>query len=220
MAEDPPESGPEQSPDSAGPQSEEIQHSQVSAIVPERVARGVFSTGAVVVQGNHEFIIDFLLRMNSPQQVAARVVMPPAVVGQLVMALQQNLQNYEGKFGPVPTPQLAGDQPSEQTSARDLYEQLKLADDVLSGNYANAVVIGHSATDFCFDFITTFFPRSAVSCRVYLAAPNAKRFLDSLKHAFAQFQRKNAEQQQAPDDPPDPTERESHDPDDFDQPLN
>ena len=51
MAADPPESGPEQSPDSAGPQSEEIQHSQVSAIVPERVARGVFSTGAVVVQG-------------------------------------------------------------------------------------------------------------------------------------------------------------------------
>eukprot|EP00913_Durusdinium_trenchii_P023417 g21995.t1 len=192
--------------DASGPKSEEIRHSQVAAIVPEHVARGIFSTGAVVVQGNHEFIVDFLLRMNAPQQLAARVVMPPAVVGQLIVALQQNVQNYETKFGPTADPRPQGEQqPQEQTSARDLYEQLKLPDDVLSGRYANAVVIGHSATDFCFDFITTFFPRSAVSCRVYLAAPNAKRFLDSLKHSFAQFQRKLAERNQ-PQSPPPPTD--------------
>ncbi len=45
-------------PDEEGPYCEEIQHSQVSALVPERVARGVFSTGAVVVEGAHEFILD------------------------------------------------------------------------------------------------------------------------------------------------------------------
>ena len=190
-----------------GPQSEEIRHSQVGAIVPEHVARGVFSTGAVVVQGNHEFIIDFLLRMTSPQQLAARIVLPPGVVGQLIAALQQNIQNYEAKFGPTADPRPLGEQQQEQTSARELYEDLKLPDAVLSGSYANAVVIGHSATDYCFDFITTFFPRSAVSCRVYLASPNAKRFLDSLKHAFAQFQKKLAEQRakqpppQNPDSP-------------------
>ncbi len=64
-------------PEEEGPFCEEIQHSQVSAVVPERVARGVFSTGAVVVQGAHEFILDFLLRMSQPQQVAARVVLSP-----------------------------------------------------------------------------------------------------------------------------------------------
>lgn len=201
-----PEPTPPLPPDSSGPKSEEIRHSQVGAIVPEHVARGIFSTGAVVVQGNHEFIVDFLLRMNSPQQVAARVVMPPAVAGQLIVALQQNVQNYETKFGPTADPRPLGEQqPQEQPSARDLYDQLKLPDDVLSGRYANAVVIGHSATEFCFDFITTFFPRSAVSCRVFLAAPNAKRFLDSLRHSFSQFQKKIAErnqQQPPPDDAP------------------
>ena len=77
----------------------------MSALVPERVARGVFSTGAVVVQGAHEFILDFLLRMSQPQQVAARVVLPPGVVAQFIAALTDNLNNYQSKFGQpvVPT---------------------------------------------------------------------------------------------------------------------
>jgi hypothetical protein len=58
----------------------------------------------------------------------------------------------------------------------------------MSGVYANAVMIGHTASEFSLDFITTFFPRSAVSSRVFVAAPNAKRLLDSLKHSFQQFQ--------------------------------
>ena len=73
----------------------------MSAVVPERVARGVFSTGAVVVQGGHEFILDFLLRMSQPQQVAARVVLPPGVVAQFIAALTDNLNNYQSKYGPV-----------------------------------------------------------------------------------------------------------------------
>ena len=60
------------------PHSQEVRHSQVSALVPKGVARGVFSTGAVVLQGQHEFIIDFLLRMTMPHQVAARIVMTPS----------------------------------------------------------------------------------------------------------------------------------------------
>ena len=43
---------------------------------------------------------------------------------------------------------------------------------MLSGRYANAVLIRHSATEFCFDFITNFYPQSAVSARVYIAAPH------------------------------------------------
>lgn len=177
------------------PQTQEIRHSQVSAIVPERVARGVFSTGAVVLQGSHEFIIDFLLRMTRPQQVAARVVLPPAVVARFIAALEENLKNYESKFGPPPTPNVPRSPNVSQTSAQELYDQLKLADEVVSGTYSNAVMIGHSATEFSFDFITTFFPRSAVACRVYLAAPNVPRLLDSLKSSFGQYQQKLAEQQ-------------------------
>lgn len=188
-----------------GPQTEEIRHSQVGALVPERVARGVFSTGAVVVQGSHEFIIDFLLRMTAPHQVAARVVLAPSVVAQLIHALRENLNNYEKKFGPPIVPQLPGSSgqsapQAQQTSVQDLYSELKLPEDVLSGNYANAVMIGHTGSEFSFDFITTFYPRSAVSCRVYMSAPSVPRFLESIRHSYEKFLEKL--HQQRPPEPP------------------
>jgi hypothetical protein len=198
-------------PDEEGPHCEEIQHSQVSAIVPERVARGVFSTGAVVVQGPHEFILDFLLRMSQPQQVAARIVLPPGVVAQFIAALADNLNNYQSKYGPPLMPAVPGGQPpaaaASPVSAQELYEQLKLHDDVLSGNYANAVMIGHTPCEFCFDFITTFFPRSAVSSRVFMAAPGVPRLLDSLKHSFEKYQQKLAQHRNNPPPAPAPPEK-------------
>jgi len=198
-------------PDEEGPYCEEIQHSQVSAVVPERVARGVFSTGAVVVQGAHEFILDFLLRMSQPQQVAARIVLPPGVVAQFIGALTDNLNNYQAKYGAPIIPNGPAGQPAPPpaapVSAQDLYEQLKLQDDVLSGNYANAVMIGHTPCEFCFDFITTFFPRSAVSSRVFMAAPGVPRLLDSLKHSFEKYQQKIQQQRNTPPQaPPAPEE--------------
>lgn len=211
---------PGQNPAAGGnePYSQEIQHSQVGAIVPERVARGAFSTGAVVLNGTHEFIIDFLLRMTKPHQVAARVILPPAVVPRLIAALRENIENYKKKFGPPASPQLTPEAQAAQanqatkTTPQELYEQLKLADDVISGTYANAVMIGHTATEFSFDFITSFFPRSAVSCRVYLAAPNVPRFLESLTHSFEQFQRKIAQQQQQTPPPSPPPESKPPEP--------
>ncbi len=176
-------------------QSQEVRHSHIGALVPEKVARGVFSTGAVILNGNYEFIIDFLLRMNRPHQVAARVVLPPAVVPRMIQALQENLDNYKSRFGEPKLPDAAlpkpGQPPQPQVSAEELYEQLKFGQTDMWGTYANAVMIGHTPTEFSFDFITTFFPRSVVSNRVFLSAPNVPRFLDSLKHSFQQFQNKN-----------------------------
>jgi hypothetical protein len=228
------------------PQSQEIRHSQVSALVPKGVARGVFSTGAVVLQGAHEFIIDFLLRMAMPHQVAARVVMTPAVLGRFIAALRENLGNYQRTFHPEQIPGVtqidtahvapqsspvapvaseakpAGQTPAapqapanpesmalSQNSVQDLYDQLKMADEMLSGAYANAVMIGHTASEFSFDFITTFFPRSAVSSRVYMSAGNVPRFLSSITHAFEQFQKKFGQQQ--PPQPPPPSHPERGD---------
>ena len=88
-------------------QSQEIQHSQVGALVPENVARGVFSTGAVVLNGNHEFVVDFLLRMTRPHQVAARVVIPPPVVPRMIQALTDNIENYKKRFGEPKLPDAA-----------------------------------------------------------------------------------------------------------------
>lgn len=245
--------------DKSRPRSEQLRHEQVSALVPAHVAAGVFCTGAVVLEGSTEFVIDFLLRLNKPQRVAARVVLSPAVVGRFASALAENVRLYEQQFGDqrlrplqpigaaddaanqrstddvedaeqaadrdefgadsgtkpdaesssdlpggldapllagagVPAPmehdQTTGDG-TTKTSVSELYEQLKLPDEQLSGSYANAVMVGHTASEFSFDFITTFFPRSAVSQRVFMAAGNVRPFLDSLTHAFSQFQQKH-----------------------------
>src|ERR1700680_815884 len=82
--------------------SQDFQIANLSARVPEKVARGVFSTGALVLQGASEFVLDFLLRMNQPHQVVARVVMPNHLVPQFIEALNTNLENYKKTFGPPP----------------------------------------------------------------------------------------------------------------------
>lgn len=180
--------------------TQEIQHSQVSARVPDKVGRGVFSTGAMVFQGPHEFVIDFILRMAHPHHVAARVVMPHSIVPSVLNALRDNLNGYISKFGPPPP--LPAPPPGVTPPPIDeIYGQLKLPDDMLSGVYANAVMIAHSPAEFYFDFITNFYPRSAVSCRVYLSAPQIPGFLNTLTRAFQQFQQKQQQQQQLPKPP-------------------
>jgi hypothetical protein len=162
------------------------------------VGRGAFSTGAIVLQGPNEFVIDFLVTMGRPHMVAARVVLPPLVLGQMIEALGQNYNIYQQKFGqPPPLPTAPPGTP--QPSVEEIYEQLKLPDEQLSGAYANAVMIGHSASEFWFDFITNFFPRSAVSSRVYLSAPQIPRLLHTLTQSFQKFKQ---QQQRPPGQPP------------------
>ena len=200
-------------------QPQQVRSSHIGALVPAHVSRGIFSTGVAVLQGNHEFIVDFLLQMQQPQQGAARVILPPVVVGQFLQALSENITKYENRFGAIVLPQAqsetapatfeqpgiinapavsveasagtgAGVPNGPRHSAEDLYDQLRLPEDVMSGQYANAVMIGHSASEFSFDFIATFYPRSGVVQRVFLAAPNVPRLKDSLAQSFEQFRRR------------------------------
>ncbi len=171
--------------------SQDLRFSQVTARVPERVRAGVLSTGAVVLQGVHEFVIDFLLRIAQPHQVAARVVIPFSLMPNLIAALQENLHNYTQRFGPPPKlPAVAPGTPPPRIE--EVYEQLRMPEEQMSGAYANAVMIVHTPAEFCFDFITNFFPKSAVSCRVHLAAAHVPRLLDSFSRSYSQYQRRAA----------------------------
>lgn len=167
------------------PISDTVSHAPVSARVPERIARGVFCTGQIVLDGPKEFIIDFLQGLTRPHQVVARVVMTPQTVAELIPALQKNIDLYTRNFGPpppVPTPPQPP--PDKRPSLQEIYENFRIPDEVLSGVYANSVLIGHSPTEFYFDFITAFFPTSAVAARVFLPAPQAPRFLTTLTSSF------------------------------------
>lgn len=88
-----------------------------------------------------------------------------------------------------------------RASAQEIYDDLKLRDEILSGSYANAVMIGHGPHEFSFDFITNFYPHSAVSARVYLAAGQVARLADSLRGAWDQI-RHRFQQPPDPDAPP------------------
>ena len=196
----------------------QVRHSHLSARVPEAVGRGVFANGVMILTGAYEIVLDFVLRFGEPNRIVARVILPHVVARQLIAVLQENLQAFETRFGPVPrlprvrqTPDdatpppapasegtsepgaSAGDVPAPppphpenlpQTPAQpqieDIYDELRLPDGMLSGSYANAVLVRHTGTEFCFDFITNIFPRSAVSSRVYLAAPHVPLLLQSL----------------------------------------
>src|SRR5262249_46278644 len=82
--------------------SQDFQVANLSARVPEKVARGVFSNGVLVLQGATEFVLDFLLRMNQPHQVVARVILPIPIVPQFIEALGINLEAYRKTFGAPP----------------------------------------------------------------------------------------------------------------------
>lgn len=229
----------EDSPDQPQPIHGQVRYSHVSARVPEDVGNGHFASAVMVMTGPFEHVLDFILRLSEAPRVVARVVLPPTVVRQFVRALEQNIANFEGNFGPLPrpprliqTPQSteveAEDDPPAATSKEagsvpfepggaegadspqwtthppdsdllepslvsppppdieQIYDELRLPDALLSGRYANAVLIRHSSTEFCFDFITNIFPRSSVSARVYLSAANVAGLLQSLHRSIEQ----------------------------------
>ncbi len=198
---------------------QQIQHSSATARIPDEIGRGVFATAVIVLHGANEYTIDFVQSLARPNRVAARVILPPAVASQFVIALEQAIEKYTASYGqppheprppqpvaqPQPQPsaeksaaagggeaggQSAGGQAGGQQPPRpvpqpapiaDIYDTLKLPDDMLGGVYATMASISHTASEFCFDFIAQFFPRSAVTARVYMAAPRVPELLGSLK---------------------------------------
>jgi hypothetical protein len=242
----------------------------VRARVPDHVARGVFSTGVIVMTAPTEFVLDFIQNLGRPHQIVARVILPHPVMPQFVEALLKNIDLYRGRYGNLPQPNMAGisitsasgpvpgpgaapqprsagpaagshasgtgqegagpgfatesqvvlpgqpavgssaggGMPHEQVppqnvrraSAQEIYDDLKLRDELLSGAYANAVMIGHGPHEFSFDFITNFYPHSAVSARVFLAAGQVARLADSLRGAWDQIRHRF----QPPGEPPFP----------------
>jgi len=181
---------------------QEFQHSNIGARVPEKVARGVFSTGALVLQGASEFVLDFVLRMNQPHQVVARVVMPNHLVPQFIEALHTNLDNFRKTFGSSAAAAPPSQPPQKPPTIEEIYQDLKIPEDVMVGAYTNAVMVVHSATDFCIEFIAQFYPKSIITARVFMSAPQVPVLLNTMNQSWQNFQAKLAQQQQKPPNQP------------------
>jgi hypothetical protein len=141
--------------------------------------------------GPTEFVVDFLQTIGRPHRIARRVVIPHPVMPQFIEALNTNLQLYKNRFGDPPAPPVPNPANARRPTPQEIYDDLKLPDDVLSGVYANGVMIGHGASEFGLDFLTSFFPQSAVSARVFLAAGQVPRLLDSLRSAVRQLEQRH-----------------------------
>ena len=187
------ESSKPQNPSGPEPQfSQEVQHSHVSARVPEKVGRGTFCNGVFVLQGAQEFALDFVQRIAKPYSVVSRVILPPSVIPSLIGALNDNLKNYTNAFGPPPAlakpPQPPN--PAQMPSVAEIYEEMKLPDETAIGVFANAAMITHSQAEFSLDFIVNLFPRSVVTSRIYLAAAHVPGLVQSLTQSYQQFQQR------------------------------
>lgn len=124
-------------------------------------------------------------RMPSPPQQAAQQV-PPVVIPPTVSPPSRPPESEEPPSGESSDAPPSAQAPAPaQPPIADIYEQIRLADDMLGGAYANVVAISHTPAEFCFDFIASVYPRSAVTARVYLAAPRAADALASLRRSLA-----------------------------------
>ncbi len=175
----------------SGDQPVRVAYNPTSARVPERVARGATATAFMAFFGPNEFVIDFLQLMSKPHLVA-RVVMAPIVVEQFVNVLKENLARYHAQFG---MPQAMPKPPADvkPKPPQEIYDELKIADDVISGVYANTVLVGHTPAEFGIDFITSFIPHAAVSARVYIAAPRMSQLIDTLSGLVGQYKKQRGE---------------------------
>jgi hypothetical protein len=180
---------PEQPPASeSGTYTQLFQHQPVAARVPERLARGAITTGVLVLDSPTEFVLDFLQGLTRPYQIAARVIVVPTTMEHLIKTVTDNLAKYTQNFGP---PMTLPKPPQRRPTIAEIYENFKLSDDMLSGAYANSVMVGHSPANFFFDFITGFYPTASVSARVVTAAPFVPRILDTLNLALQQYQKRH-----------------------------
>ncbi|HUU22447.1 MAG TPA: DUF3467 domain-containing protein [Phycisphaerae bacterium] len=184
-----------------GLHTERVPHAPISARVPDHVAAGIFCTGVMALEGQDEFVLDFVQGMGRPPRVGARIVLSPRVMGLLVDALRQNVSKYEKAFGPAkPIPKPKNEPP--RRSIPEIYEDLKLPDEMFSGTYATTVMISHTPAEFLFDFITRFFPTAAVSARVFMAASQVPRVLETLSRSLDNHRRRRrGEQPPAGEDP-------------------
>ena len=131
--------------------------------------------------------------------------MPHATIPQFIEALKTNLDLYKGRFGEPPElPQPA--QPAKKPTLQEIYDDLKVPDDVLTGSYANGVMIGPAASEFKFDFLANVVPQPVVSNRIYLAAPQVPRLLQSLTETYEDLQKRVQQQQQNPNANPNPNQ--------------
>src|ERR1700722_8872933 len=81
--------------------SEPIPPQQIQIKVNDEVAKGVYANIMQVAHTPEEFILDFMNIIPPAGSLNARVIIAPAHLKRIVLALQENLKRYEEQFGQI-----------------------------------------------------------------------------------------------------------------------
>ena len=63
--------------------------------------KGNYSNLMRILHTKEEFILDFFLASPPEGILSSRIIMSPGHVKRMIMALQGNIEKYEGKFGKI-----------------------------------------------------------------------------------------------------------------------
>jgi hypothetical protein len=79
------------------------QELQIQIDIDDATARGIYTNLALITHSETEMILDFvfLQPQNPKAKVMARVVTSPVHAKRLMMALKENLEKYEARFGSI-----------------------------------------------------------------------------------------------------------------------
>lgn len=82
------------------------QNEQFQVELTPEVAEGIYANLAVITHSSAEVLLDFIRMLpGTPNaKVKARIVMAPEHAKRLLLALQENISNYERQFGAINLP--------------------------------------------------------------------------------------------------------------------
>jgi len=151
----------------------ETQRIVTRVILPNPVAK---QFGTVLQENMRHYESNFgsmpgMPKLRNPEEVSSHTPEAPQV------------DTHPEQFGGIAGAHVSSESPrsiSPTPSIDEIYDELKIPESVAAGRYANAVMVRHSGTEFCFDFIANFYPRSVVTSRVYMAAPHVPPVLSSI----------------------------------------
>ena len=78
-------------------------HKNVQIQVSEEISQGIYSNLSIINHTDAEFVLDFVyLQPNVPKgKVLSRVIMTPEHAKRFMIAMQDNINKFEGKFGMI-----------------------------------------------------------------------------------------------------------------------
>jgi len=74
---------------------------EISIKIPDQVLGGVYANQMMVTHTREEFVLDLINLLPPHGVVNARVIVSPGHLKRMIRALQENLERYESRFGPV-----------------------------------------------------------------------------------------------------------------------